>query len=171
MKKQVMIDLETFGTRPDSIIVSIGAVKFNDEKVFDEFKINVDPRSCKALGMTWEKDTVDWWDKQSEEAKADWKKDPLSLPIAIQRFDDWYGKDKIKWVWGNGAIFDIAIMEHAYRTCGIMEPWKFWDVMCLRTVSNLSGVGVPRVDGVHHTALDDARNQALYLIKMLKGEK
>ena len=37
MKTQIMLDLETLGTKPDSVIVSIGAVKFSPTEIYDSF--------------------------------------------------------------------------------------------------------------------------------------
>ena len=71
-------------------------------------------------------------------------------------------------IWGNGAAFDNVILRTAYERLGLKAPWNFWDDRCFRTVKALH----PEVEyvksGAAHNALDDAKNQALYLMKVLR---
>ncbi|NDD98181.1 MAG: 3'-5' exoribonuclease, partial [Actinobacteria bacterium] len=62
---QVMIDIETLSTQYNAAILSIGAVKWEESEIVDTFYINVDPKSCKELGLHVEHKTVEWWMKQS----------------------------------------------------------------------------------------------------------
>jgi len=39
MKTQIMLDIETLGTRPGSVITSIGAVKFGGGEITSDFYI------------------------------------------------------------------------------------------------------------------------------------
>jgi DNA polymerase III epsilon subunit-like protein len=167
--KQVMIDLETLSTEHNACIVSIGAVKFDGKDILSSFKVNVTAESCKAAGLHLSLDTIDWWATQSPEARHLWMDDAIALPNALDQFEDWYGTRSL-WTWGYGANFDIVIMENAFKAIGRKEPWKYVDVMCLRTVSNLRGLKVPRLEGVHHDALADARNQAKFLLSLMSGD-
>lgn len=62
--KHVMVDLETLGTKPGSVILSIGAVTFDldgsgrDGRTFYQ-RVNI--QSCLDAGMTVDGDTVEWW--------------------------------------------------------------------------------------------------------------
>ena len=68
--RQVVVDLETLSTRPNSCIVSIGAVAFNlQEAILDEFFINVDASDCRSHGLHIDRNTIEWWKKQSKEAR------------------------------------------------------------------------------------------------------
>ena len=69
-----MIDLETLGTQPGSIILSIGAVLFDPTKaphecLGEEFYYVIGKPTCLAAGLTFSQDTLDWWKKQSPEAR------------------------------------------------------------------------------------------------------
>ena len=64
-----MIDLETMGTKSDSIITQIGLVLFDRDKIVSEFKVNVDINDSLRLGLSVEGDTLYWWLKQSDEAR------------------------------------------------------------------------------------------------------
>jgi DNA polymerase III epsilon subunit-like protein len=46
-----MIDLETYSTRPTAAIASIGAVKWEGDKIVDTFYCTIDPATCKAAGL------------------------------------------------------------------------------------------------------------------------
>lgn len=167
-RKMVMIDLETLSTEHNACITSIGAVEFTNTKILSSFKVNVSPESCKEVGLHISKDTVEWWSKQSKEAIQAWRTDPRSIHEALSMFEEWYG-NKSMWTWGFGANFDIIIMESAFTAVGKKEPWKYTDVMCLRTLRNMTGQDIPRMEGVHHDALADATNQAKYLQGILGG--
>ena len=164
--KQCMIDLETLSTNHNACIVSIGAVIFDETKILSSFKVNVDAASCKDVGLHISKDTVAWWQKQSKEAIQSWRTDPRSIHDALALFNEWYGK-KSMWTWGYGANFDIVIMESAFEAIGAVEPWKYTDICCLRTITNISGQKIPRTEGIHHDALVDATNQANWLMGIL----
>lgn len=72
-------------------------------------------------------------------------------------------------IWGNGATFDNMILRNAYLATGQRQPWNFRDDVCFRTVKYLFPLK-KEFQGVRHHALDDARNQAKYLIKAVKGK-
>lgn len=169
----IMIDIETLGTRPGCSILSIGAVEFDSVTLGKEFYTNIDPASCAELGLTEDSRTVTWWSEQSEEARA-----ALTSPTPINATDaliafasafDWRGKQ----VWCNGAAFDFPILEAALYTIGLPTPWKFWDANDFRTLKNLVGKKVmadirANVGSyVAHNALDDAKDQALCTIGIL----
>jgi len=162
-----MIDLETMGTTPGSAIVSIGAVLFDPRygKVSDKtFYQELDWKDQDRLICP---DTVKWWKDQSEEARSA-QHGLDSLEDSLEDLATWLPKDCK--VWGNGATFDISMLEDAYLKLGIGIPWKFWNIRDCRTVldmyeSKRGGFG-KKTGGVLHNALDDAKYQASYITKM-----
>ena len=46
-----MLDLETLGNKPGSVIASIGAVKFGDGKIIDKFYRTINMQSCVRIGI------------------------------------------------------------------------------------------------------------------------
>ena len=168
----IMVDCETLSTKPDAALLSIGAVKFRfDKGIQNEFYINVDPSSCKTLGMRIEKDTVAWWSKQSKEALAAFKSPaPTNLYAALEAFSEFCG-DNTFYLWSNGAGFDAPILEIAYAAIQKTSPWKYYNVMCYRTVMNILGLSNNKLrkdQGGLHNALADARGQAEILIDAFK---
>src|SRR5688572_29962905 len=87
----VMLDLETLGTRPGCAILSIGAVAFDRHTgaLGPEFYMVVNRKSCEAKGLTQDQSTLDWWSRQSAEAKkvlAEAENAPNGLGGALVQF-------------------------------------------------------------------------------------
>ena len=163
---QVMIDIETLSTQYNAAILSIGAVKWEESEIVDTFYVNVDPKSCKELGLHVEHKTVEWWLKQSAEARKALLNDQKTLTDALKVFRIWYGSKSLP-TWGNGAAFDLVIMTHAFRCLGTEPPWKPWEERCYRTMNELVKIPHAPRDGIYHNALDDAVYQTKHLIKIL----
>jgi exodeoxyribonuclease VIII len=174
--KFVMVDLETMSTRANAVILSIGAVKFTFEHgITDEFKVNIDPKSCKKHGLHIDKTTVDWWASQSKEARLSWQKDPdpISLPDAMDKFLDWWGTNKNLWFVCNGMSFDAPILSSALIAVDKRAPWKYRNELDLRTIYNLFGVSTESLkthDGVYHDSLFDSKFQTHNLLKLFEYE-
>jgi len=165
--KHAMIDLETMGITPDSAIVSVGVVifdprygKVSDKTFYRELDwVNQDRSVCK--------DTRAWWDKQAEEAQiALYGIDELE--DVLFELSDFLPTDCK--VWGNGATFDISILEDAYRQQKIEIPWKYWNVRDVRTIKDMyeskRGGFNKKSGGTLHNALDDAYFQSRYVTMM-----
>jgi len=158
----VMIDIETLGTAPGSVILSVGAVVFDPDgdALGAEFYANIDPVDCQKHGLTIDAATVLWWFDQTEDARAHLK--PMRLPLthALGGLAAFLRDNQVKRVWGHGATFDPVLLDAACRACGLKTPWSPYDVRDTRTLYELAGVKPDRAKGVHHNALDDARAQA-----------
>lgn len=168
----IMIDLETLGTKADAAILSIGAVRFNETEMDDAgFYRVITIESNQAEHRTINGDTLRWWIGQTDKARAVFD-DPnrVDLGTALDDLRAWIGP---KWgdvrVYGNGSDFDIAMLAHAYGNQG--TPWKFYNVRCYRTIKEL-----PRAKAVlkpfnagAHNALFDAITQAQHLQAIWKA--
>lgn len=166
---EIMGDIETLGTSPNSVIVSIGAAMFDLTKgeIVDKFYRVIDIQSCVDAGLVIDPGTVVWWMKQSDAARKVFTEQSFVLPHVLKEFSAWVGKSDSKCrFWGNGATFDNVLVDSAYKAVGLRKPWGYWDDRCYRTVAAM----VPHVkierSGTHHNALDDAITQAKHLIKI-----
>jgi len=162
----IMIDLETLNTTPDSTILTIGAVKFDPfgseikEPKMNSFYVKVDLDSCDRIGLTTNDDTIAWWANQSKEAQEA-AFDPEGRIDIVDAFSQLYKFCRgAKRVWSNGACFDIIICEHVFRKIGKAIPWSFWEVRDVRTAFDL-GINPQRPPVTAHHALEDAWNQAV----------
>lgn len=169
-KTNCMIDTETLATDPDSVCLSIGAVKFDENGIIDQFFVNIDPSASIELGLKIDRDTLDWWKKQKPGVLKQATADAISPEEAIIKFEEWYGSKSIP-SWAKGSAFDFPILESYYRALGKNKkwPWKYWHVKCFRTVADMfKEIEAPTADGDLHNALVDARLQAEHLIKIWK---
>jgi len=166
MQNNVMIDLETMGTSPQSPIIAIGAVKFNlTDGIVDRFYHVVSLKSCMDEGLIPAADTILWWLDQSEDARQQLLRSAIPIDVALMGFGLWLGDDAR--VWGNGAAFDNVILSNAYRALGLNQPWEFYNDRCYRTMKNMfPQVAMDRI-GTHHNALNDAESQATHLIDIV----
>ena len=160
----VMIDIETAGTKPGCVILSIGACTLVDEP--NEFYIRIDPQSSREIGLSISAQTMAWWNKQPRETRDEAFSGDVNVREALFEFSDWLLQLGEIRVWGNGASFDVPILEAAYEKCGIKIPWKYTQSMCYRTMRSL----YPHIAFVDpemkHSAIEDARAQAEHLRKI-----
>lgn len=163
----VMLDLETFGNGNNSVIISIGAVKFDPNtltRVDDSFYVTIDPESCTRYGLKMDPSAIMWWmGSDLAKPRQDWLDSKRTdLGTALEGFAMWFGNESAP-VWGNGATFDNVILRNAYTAVGIECPWSFRHDRCYRTFKSLApGVEVKRV-GDYHNAVDDAITQAQHM--------
>lgn len=167
--QKIMLDLETLGTGANSVIIAIGAVKFDSTGIKDKFYRVIDPASCVKVGMQMDVSTVMWWMKQSDKARAEFERPNVSIQRALIDFAEFVGFSERKntEVWGNGASFDNVLLANAYKKCEIEQPWNYVNDRCYRTIKGMNR-SIPLVrTGTYHNALNDAETQALHLILIL----
>lgn len=161
----VMVDLETLGTASNSVIVALGAARFDANGVLDTFYRRISAQSCVDVGLQLDVSTVEWWMKQSAEARAVFEQPGLQLATVLYDFQVWYAQGAC--LWGNGATFDNVLLANAYKACKVKAPWPYWGDRCYRTVKALHPlVKADPFEGVQHNALDDAVHQAKHVIKI-----
>jgi len=158
------IDLETIDTRPQSTVLSLGAVKFNpfdDSEPHSEmyFKISVDDQD--SLGRTASDDTIEWWSKQDPKImeEAFDQKGAITVEEALSKINKFVvGVDVL---WGQGYGFDYTIIEDMYRSLGKPIPYNFWQVRDSRTLFSVCKED-PRkkIQNDLHNALADAYYQS-----------
>lgn len=170
--KNIMLDLETMGTDPNSAIVAIGAVAFNLNEPIDsdDFYRKVTLRSSMQNKGVIDPSTILWWMNQSQSAREEIVTADVDILEALQDFTTWVDDLRVMYggiqIWGNGSDFDNVILASAYRNANMDAPWKFWENRCYRTMVKVyPGTKIMR-KGTHHNALDDARTQADHLIRI-----
>lgn len=172
--KDLMIDLETLATTPDTVVISIGACFF--DPIFGRsgatFSANLDIQSQLDHGRRVSASTLKWWMNQSTEAKSLFREETWDIQDGLENFTAWVeaNREQELYPWGNGSLFDIAIMESLLHDYEQKVPWKYSDVMDLRTFRRFcaNNTKVDRAAGTHHNALDDALNQAAYVIQHIR---
>lgn len=160
--QHVMVDLETWGTKPGSALRSIGAVSFDPRSglVYGQFYCNI--LFDEADGLTKDPDTVIWWSRQTHAAAAALDAGLEPLRDVLLDFSKWWAEqdtaDGARF-WCKGPSFDDALLSAAYDALGLPRPWRFTLSRDVRTVAELAGwPDIPFV-GTAHYALDDCRHQ------------
>lgn len=165
--QHLMIDIETLSTKPNGIILSIGAVLFDETGLGKEFYQNIDLESSMKAGFEIDAGTVYFWLKQSSEAGAVLDNEKLNFVDSVYNLTDFICDncdiDKVK-VWGNSPSFDLVMLKNYYAaTSKNKAPWKFYNKRDFRTAVDI--YKCKRVKPtVAHNALDDAKAQAQTLI-------
>ena len=158
-----MLDLETLGTQPGCVILTLGAVKFDPYTMNDPgpgLYVRPDADEQIARGREVQQDTLEWWMRQAEDVREEALGVDGRIPVEemyrqLNRF--LVGVNNI---WCQGPVFDIAILENLYMQYGWPTPWQFWQIADSRTLFKVHGD--PRVKGKTglHNALEDCVSQA-----------
>ncbi len=160
----IMLDLETWGTRPGSALRSIGAVVFDPKTDYigEEFYANITDESCKVHGMVQDESTIKWWADQGEAAQQSLLTGQLHFTEVVTKFTNFWYDQRAHIVWSQGSNFDVVLWEAATRLVGREAPWKFYNTRDTRTAYELGGLNTKSIlrEGTHHNALDDAKHQA-----------
>jgi DNA polymerase III epsilon subunit-like protein len=164
-----MIDIETLGTRPGCVVLTIGAVKFNPNSFAAPgpgLYLRPDIEEQVSLGREIQEDTVLWWEQQAEDVREealseDNRQALLEVTKEINRF--LVGVNNI---WAQGPAFDFVIMESLYRDLGIPTPWNFWQVRDSRTLFGVHGDPREKGKAGLHNALEDCVSQATAVQKV-----
>jgi hypothetical protein len=168
-----MIDIETMSRANNAAVISIGACTFDSNGIHDTFKVNIKPESAKAFGMRIDKDTIDWWMKQSVEVRNASLTRNVMADFGLKQFADWVKSHKPSKVWAQGVTFDMVILENAFISVKVDQPWKFYDVCDSRTLLEMFGIRTTdlhaKAGSNHHDALDDAKIQAQAVVTVLNA--
>lgn len=172
-----VIDLETTGVVPGCGILAIGVAPVDSTSHF-QFYGEASLASNTKAGLHLNTDTMAWWEKQSLslfESFLDPNQD--TVDELIGRFAKWLqavsnvaaANEQELRLWGNGAVFDWSILEHAADKLSIHIPIDPRQVRCYRTLKeSFSHIPYPTFVGTPHYALDDAINEATHLKLILK---
>jgi hypothetical protein len=172
MTTHATIDIETLGTSPDTVVLTIGGIKFDpmeDDGLHSEFYYRLNADEQIDMGRTVDEKTLEWWETQSEEVKAEALDTNDRIPVeeTLKALNKWLvGVDKI---WCQGPVFDIGILENLYKQIGLHHNWPFYIIRDSRTLFSLMDKD-PRkeIDFAAHNALADAIVQSLCIQKVYK---
>ncbi|ELV7527180.1 3'-5' exoribonuclease [Edwardsiella ictaluri] len=190
MTKDVVIDTETMDTVPSALLLSIGAFAVDVSNLEDTqtnilkvsrdidlqdfsvlaFYTRLDATDQLMLGRTVSIKTQTWWKDQAEDAHEALTGDRVALSEALIGLSRWLDYHPGARVFFRGPDFDGAILENAYRMCGLECPWRYNGKRDVRTYIDtkvptrgrngyLEG-HQPCFQMIKHHALHDAMNDA-----------
>ncbi|MCI2229561.1 3'-5' exoribonuclease [Polaribacter sp. MSW13] len=169
----LMIDIETLGTKPGSVILSIAAVEFDLKtgKTGSIFYQDIDLDSCVKQGLSIDVSTVLWWLEQPKEIQNTIIIGHRNqLKNVLRRFGMWISDNTPKDVkiWGNSARFDLGLLEAAYDSCNMRLPWNHYNECDVRTIVMFAPdiKKEMKFEGIKHNPIYDCKHQIRYCSKI-----
>jgi len=150
----VMIDIETYDTKPTAVILSIGACLIGNSSICFYEEVHTETQFERTTSIA----TKEWWEKQGNPPIHGLNPlyhvlDRLALFLKTNTIGE-------PIIWCKGTDFDTAILTHAYNQLYIPVPWKYNNVRDCRTIYKVLGL-FP--EPAQHNALQDAQAQAVLL--------
>lgn len=176
----VMIDIETFGTRAGCVICSIAAQTFSVKTGpgKQHFYERIDTKTCEEIGLQIEKETFDWWKSLPADSVASKeifspRRTRFHIRKVLEDFRSWLRSNHVKFIWAKGPDFDCTILAEAYRRYEMKPPWNYYDTCDVRTVMRLTkslpkSITVVKSFGTLHYAPDDVTLQILQILPCLE---
>lgn len=160
----VMLDLETLGTKPGCVVLQVGAIAFRRQggAVLATFDRTIDVGSSLLAGLTIDPGTVDWWQMQPAEVRAAVFAPGDVLRLVVAAFRQFWvsaGCDGASCLWTRGTDFDPPIWAAALKAAdGQDPPWRYSKVRDMRTALDVARFDRDQLPAVvmKHNALADA---------------
>lgn len=180
MTTDFVIDWETMGTSPDSVVLSLAFIPFERDGLesFQTYinnayywKFKIEPQI--EDGRTINQDTLDWWDKQDPEVKKSQFESTTNDVTLAKMLDDLagikyrYGINNKSCGWCRGTSFDFPLFANIIKTTELEKeslnaaffPCAFWQQRDIRSYiaglmvdPNLTKVPLPKgsIEGFKH---------------------
>lgn len=166
-----MIDCETLGLTPDSVVLSVGVVQFDPyDPSYRSTVYYAEPSPTYQAIRKIDPDTLAWWEPRTNMPHGD------TLPHEVCRELSDFILRKIvpnstPIIWARGTDFDIPLLTNLFAQYDLEVPWKYNQVRDLRTISKLFPNIVPTANNNPHNALSDALCQAEHCGRILRRIK
>jgi hypothetical protein len=170
----IMIDTESLGLSSKCVVTQLALLAYDlddpeEYLALEEQFLPITPQTI--LGREINGDTVLWWMKQSDAARAMFEQnsgnDYPELYAKTAHFFDHIktlteDRSEVE-IWARGTDHDISILKSLAEDLNLTLPWKYDTVRDLRTLMSAAGVGkreiAPRVGYIEHHALSDCKHQ------------
>lgn len=172
--KDLMIDLETLGTKPGCAVIEIGAVMFDPwtGETGNTFERKISVRSNLDAGLFHEEETVQWYREQGRLDEICSYDYPIGK--ALRELTGFVVGEGAREFWAKGGDFEWPILRAAYSSVGLgFFDTRYRAFQCMRGVFNLAlrcrAVEVDEDFVVDHRALSDALDQVRLMHISLSG--
>jgi len=167
-----MLDIETLGPGPGSVIASLALVPFNlNGKPLvshDPLLLNYNIGEQLALGYAIDQNTIEWWMKNEHRARMDafagstyFETGVLYLANYMRSITEQFATYRL---WATSAKLDYGCISYTWAKQGVPYPFDHRSEHCARTVRNLTKMLIPnyKLDadkGRNHDAFQDCMVQ------------
>lgn len=195
----LLLDIETLGTDPNAVVLSIACVPFVLEvhTYFGElvpagFYVKLDVQEqIKTHHRSIEDGVMKWWKKQPKDvfdAMVRPSSEDMSMKEGLTLLNKFVSGIKSyhfnkSYVWSRGNNFDFPILKSLYQAAGIGLPYNDWRVRDVRTAIDImagtdngqynlrfGGDGFIAHNPLHDAAMDAARLNELFYVISSNGE-
>jgi hypothetical protein len=164
--KHLMLDIETLGTKSNSVVLNITAVAFDIETgdTGATFNQNISIESSLLAGLKVDAGTLKFWLQQDKEALKHSLVEPQTLTDVLYEFSAFCNKNYQ--VWGRSPRFDWGLVQNLYNNQNLEIPWDFRKERDVRTLEALR----PEIkanttrEGLEHTGIGDCIHQIKYCV-------
>jgi hypothetical protein len=175
LNPHMMLDIETLGTAPGCVVLSVGACLFNPVtgKIGSTYEAVLDIDHQTKAGLTIDPATEAWHKREAPEAyeaaMAAQARGHLTPPhFAMNRLRTMAGStggNNLVWCWG--AAFDFPILDAMEAALNhVTKPLcHYRQQACARTVCQIANV--TRHNRTEHTPLADCTQQVEALVRAL----
>ena len=163
----LMLDTETLGNTPNSVLLQIGACYFNryTGEIGETFLMNVDLKSSLRHGFEIVPETFYWWLGQSDDARKSILESPLcSVENALNFFNTFAKKASSVW---SHKDFDFVIVMNHLRVLNYNPSFRFSVGKDIRTLTDLGNHDWAKYEKDReqaHNALEDCKYQVKYCV-------
>lgn len=118
--------------------------------------------------------TIEWWLSKHSEIFVSLLMDSIKRgrPIeeALTTLREFCESNTIyNFFWSKHPAFDFPILEKAFKVCRRLTPWKYWEIRDIATLEDKCFLK-SELQKNSHNALDDAKNEAVTLIRAIWPE-
>jgi len=153
-----MLDIETLGITPGSIVLEIAAASFKPDGTI-KFSIHhrIDILDSLAHGLTADPETCKWHQQRRTNIHTP---EPAAVTLwhAMSSLRMFIDLEKPTTIWAWGMDFERAHLQHLAHLIAQPLPWPYYKSADARTVWNLAFPG-KKPERRPHTALEDVHAQ------------
>lgn len=175
MRKDIMVDIETLGTKEGASVFQIAATSFDIStgEIYDSINLIGDIEKYSYLSV--DGSTLKWWLNTNKELLSDLlSSGNLEESEMIELFNAWIknqsNDEQEIYLWGNGILFDNAKLQKLSEDNLTKYPIHYKNDRDVRTLLELASMksgksekeikdSVASEDEVEHNALDDVSYQ------------
>ena len=172
----LMLDIETLGLRPMSVITQVAAVPFelNDTNLSFGMNFNINLKSCLDNGGIIDASTLLWTAENNLKSIKN-SGNEYYIYDALNKLDEFFHEVRPVNVWAKSPQFDCVILESWYNHYNLPIPWKYNQLMDVRTINyvgkELFGLG-EEMEVIHNRYKDklhDPIQDCFFQIEVLRN--
>jgi hypothetical protein len=143
MKNFLVLDFESLGTSPNSVVTSFGAYYVDVEQEIPSFDeiiqtglyLKFDIQEQINDGRKVEKATIDWWEKQNDEAKKELEpsEDDVSYKRIFEALRNYLEGKSDYFVFARSPNFDFSLLDNIRKDLNLNRIWPFFNERDIRT--------------------------------------